>query len=131
MSAKILLDTCAYSELFRGDEKVLDALADAKRVYIPVTVLGELFSGFRNGKQESKNRSELREFLSQPSVRVLQTSVETADIYSSVVEGLRQIGKRIPTNDIWIAAHALDVGAVLITYDRHFDTITGLRKWNP
>ncbi|MEI8139196.1 MAG: PIN domain-containing protein [bacterium] len=32
----------------------------------------------------------------------------------------------IPTNDIWIAATALELGASLITYDAHFATIPGL-----
>ncbi len=131
MSPKILLDTNAYSELSRGDTKILDALSEAERVYIPVTVIGELFSGFRNGSQESRNRRQLKHFLSKPSVRILQTTLEIADIYSAIINDLRDRGKRIPTNDIWIAAHAMDVGAVLISYDQHFDSIAGLRKWLP
>jgi tRNA(fMet)-specific endonuclease VapC len=32
----------------------------------------------------------------------------------------------MPTNDIWIAAHALESGAELLTFDRHFESIDGL-----
>jgi tRNA(fMet)-specific endonuclease VapC len=32
-------------------------------------------------------------------------------------------------NDMWIAAHALESGSVVITYDAHFKTVPGLRLW--
>ena len=32
----------------------------------------------------------------------------------------------IPTNDIWIAAHAFESGAELLTLDRHFFNVDGL-----
>jgi predicted nucleic acid-binding protein len=31
-----------------------------------------------------------------------------------------------PTNDIWIAAHAIESGAELLSFDRHFEAIEGL-----
>ena len=131
MSSKILLDTNAYSELSRGDDRVLDLLAEAERVYIPVTVLGELFAGFRGGSKEQWNRRKLKVFLGRPTVRVLQTSVEIADIYSEIVQRLRKKRRPIPTNDIWIAAHAMDCGAVLVSFDAHFEAVEGLRRWKP
>ncbi|MCX5901116.1 MAG: PIN domain-containing protein [Proteobacteria bacterium] len=33
-------------------------------------------------------------------------------------------------NDVWIAAHAAETGAVLITYDEHFTRVPGLRVWD-
>ncbi|MBQ7667054.1 MAG: PIN domain-containing protein, partial [Kiritimatiellae bacterium] len=36
---------------------------------------------------------------------------------------LSAAGNRIPTNDIWIAAHALELGATLVTTDPHFKAI--------
>ena len=36
----------------------------------------------------------------------------------------------IPLNDIWIAAHAIETGAKLVTYDKHFRHIAGLRLWD-
>jgi len=35
-----------------------------------------------------------------------------------------------PLNDIWIAAHAVETGAKLITYDAHFKNINKLRLWD-
>jgi predicted nucleic acid-binding protein len=36
-------------------------------------------------------------------------------------------GKTI--NDVWIAAHTLEIGSTLIAYDLHFENIGGLRVW--
>ena len=32
----------------------------------------------------------------------------------------------MPTNDIWIAAHAMETGAELLSYDEHFASVAGL-----
>lgn len=37
--------------------------------------------------------------------------------------------KLIPTNDIWIAAQAIETGSILVSFDRHFSNIVGLRLW--
>ncbi|MCH7224760.1 type II toxin-antitoxin system VapC family toxin [Haloferula sp. A504] len=129
MNETVVLDTNAYSHLFRGDEAVLDVISRAKRVLLPVTVLGELFAGFRIGNREGRNRRDLEDFLSRPSVRVLTTTPEVADLYGVIVSDLRAAGDKIPTNDLWIAAHTLSVGGVLVTYDRHFEKVPGLRRW--
>jgi len=33
---------------------------------------------------------------------------------------------QVPTNDIWIAAHAMETGAELLSYDQHFSNVEGL-----
>lgn len=129
MNRRVVLDTNAYSQLFRGDRAVLEVLGEAERVYVPVTVLGELLAGFRIGAREGQNRRELKEFLAKPTVRVLHTTEEVADVYSNLVCDLRTVGKRIPTNDLWIAAHTMAAGAVLVSYDAHFERVPGLRRW--
>ncbi len=54
---------------------------------------------------------------------------ETADIFGMLKSALKKAGTPIPINDIWIASHAFETGALLVTYDRHFDKIQGLRLW--
>ena len=39
---------------------------------------------------------------------------------------LRAKGRPIPTNDIWIAAHAMETGADLVSADRHFEHVDGI-----
>jgi len=126
---QILLDTNAFVRFLAGDERVLASLAGADRVYMSVFVLGELNAGFRAGKKGRENRRILESFLEKPSVAVLEATRETAEIFGIVKDSLRKAGKPIPVNDVWIAAHALETGSVLVTYDGHFQAVAGLRVW--
>jgi len=126
---KILLDTNAYVRFLRGDEKVMTYLAQADSVYMSVFVLGELYAGFKAGGKERDNRQILERFLLKPTVTVLEATVETADIFGLITASLKKSGNPIPINDVWIAAHALETGSILVTYDDHFDRIPGLRLW--
>ena len=126
---KILLDTNAYSRLAGGAEELLDVLGDADVVYFSVFVLGELLAGFRGGKREKQNRQTLREFLASPTVKLLMATEETAEVFGEVKDALRRQGTPLPINDVWIAAHAIEAGAVLVTFDSHFGQVHGLRKW--
>ena len=127
---KIILDTNAYVGFLRGDEKVLAYLAQATCVYMSVFVLGELFAGFRAGKNEKGNKKSLQRFLSKSTVSIIEATMETAEIFGLVKDSLRKSGHPIPVNDVWIGAHALETGSVLVTYDRHFSAIPGLRLWD-
>lgn len=127
---KILLDTNAYSHLFRGDGRVMDEVENSSIIYLSVFVIGELLDGFRGGRMAKRNAELLNRFLSRPSVYELQTSRRTAEIYSKLKGMLRDKGNPIPINDVWIAAHALEVNAKLITYDKHFGYIEGLDVWD-
>jgi predicted nucleic acid-binding protein len=126
---KILLDTNAYVRFLRGDEKVMAYLAQADSVYISVFVLGELYAGFRAGGKERENRQILERFLLKSTVTILEATIETADVFGLLMASLRKSGKPIPINDVWIAAHGLETGSILVTYDDHFAVIPGLRLW--
>ena len=123
----ILLDTNAYTAFMLGEPEVLEALAHAERLYLNSIVLGELLGGFAAGTRESRNRAELARFLDSPRVDVLAITAQTADSYALVYAGLRRKGQPIPTNDLWIAASALEHGTALLTRDAHFSQIDGLR----
>jgi len=127
---KILLDTNAYVSYLRGDEKVLSWLSQADEVYLSVFVLGELFAGFREGEREKENKEILENFLQKSTVSLINASRDTAEIFGLVKGSLKRIGHPIPANDIWIGAHALETGSILLTYDRHFASIPGLRVWD-
>jgi predicted nucleic acid-binding protein len=98
-------------------------LDSAEWIGVPVVVLGYLFAGFERGKHKSKNLAELDQFLSVPVVEVLPVDRRTAGIFGAIVAELRTRGKPLPTNDIWIAAAAVQAGAALITWDGHFREI--------
>jgi tRNA(fMet)-specific endonuclease VapC len=124
----ILLDTNAYTAFMLGEPAVVAVMAHAERLLLNSIVLGELLGGFAAGKREAKNRAELAQFLNSPRVEWLPVTAQTADSYALVYAGLRRKGRPIPTNDLWIAASALEHGAALLTRDAHFAQIDGLRS---
>lgn len=127
---KILLDTNAYTALLSGDESVLAALASADIVYMSIFVLGELYAGFLGGNKNTENRKLLGSFLSKTTVRILHGTSDTTEMFGIVKDRLRQNGTPIPINDVWIAAHALESGSQLLTYDSHFRKVPGLLLWD-
>ena len=123
----ILLDTNAYTVFMLGDAAVVEVVAHAERLCLNSVVLGELLGGFAAGTREQKNRAELARFVGSARVEVLPITVQTADSYALIYAGLRRRGQPIPTNDLWIAASALEHGAALLTRDAHFSKIDNLR----
>lgn len=126
---KVLLDTNAYTNFFKNFPKLEAFVENADMVYMSPIVYGELMEGFRQGNRESRNRQHLDSFLSETNVHMLDVTRETAEIYAQIRIDLRKRGSPIPVNDVWIAAQAMEMGAVLVTYDKHFGEIPGLRTW--
>lgn len=125
---KLVLDTSAYSRFRAGDTRVRDLIAAADVVLIPAPVLGELHGGFEMGSRTLENRVALSEFLSEPMVQTIPVSETVARHYGRVYAGLRRGGTPIPTNDIWIAACAIDHGGCLLTFDHDFEHVVGLDR---
>jgi predicted nucleic acid-binding protein len=130
--SKIILDTNVYSKLIEGNGILKTIVENSTDVYIPVIVLGELLFGFKNGTRINKNLNLFNEFIEQNRVKIMDTSNETAIIFADIKLSLMKKGRPIPTNDIWIAALAIESGSVLLTFDRQFESIPGLRlhSWN-
>ncbi len=127
---KVLLDTSGYSNLLKGDKMVQAEIEEASTVYFSVVVIGELLAAFKNGAHETKNKQLLEKFTLRSSVIIVPVTAETADIYAQAVHLLKIRGTPIPVNDVWIAAHTIETGAKLITYDGHFSKIPGIRIWD-
>jgi tRNA(fMet)-specific endonuclease VapC len=123
---KLLLDTNAYVDLMQGRPAVTQLVRRSERIYLSAVVAGELMFGFRNGNRFETNIRTLGEFLESPYVEFLPVTFTTADRFGRIAAELRRKGKPIPTNDIWIAAHALESGAELVSSDAHFGAIGGL-----
>lgn len=123
---KVLLDTNAYSALRRGHELVAEQVRSSEEVLLSTVVVGELLFGFRNGSRYDENTRALRSFVEDLNVRLLPVTWHTADLFGRISAELRKKGRPIPTNDIWIAAHAMEAGADLVSSDPHFGHIDGL-----
>lgn len=122
----LALDTNAYTAFKLGREEAKTIIRRADTIGLSAVVAGELLAGFAAGAQDRRNRAEFSRFLASPRVHVHAVSEVTADYYARVYATLRAKGRPIPTNDLWIAASALEHGERLYTYDGHFADIDGL-----
>lgn len=122
----VLFDTNAYSALARADQSIVEILQFAEIIGFSPVVIGELLFGFDGGKLAKQNRQELQKFLESPRVKLFPITSDTSHFYSQICNSLKNKGKPIPTNDIWIAAQALEHGCVVCTYDKHFHAVEGL-----
>lgn len=124
---RILLDTSAYSAFRRTHPGLLAVLQEASDIVFNPIVLAELLAGYRRGNRFEHNRLDLRDFLSVPTVRTVQIDEETAEFWALIEADLRGRGRPLPTNDIWIAASAMQHGLAVVTTDRHFAEIPQIR----
>ncbi len=122
----LVLDTNAYCALLAGNNSVREILESADELVLPAIVIGELFSGFLQGRRTENNMAELKAFLKEPRVRVQDIGSSQAEKYGLLIKNLKAAGTPIPTNDVWIAATALSLGASILTRDKHFETVIGL-----
>ena len=123
---EILIDTNIYTFALKGDEEVISILQKVSRIGISAVSIGELLSGFKGGSKEKENRKELEIFLDSPRVFICDIDYNTAEYYAETLICLKEIGRPIPTNDIWIAATAFQYGLKLFSKDSHFKHIPGL-----
>jgi predicted nucleic acid-binding protein len=125
----LTFDTNAYPAFCERTEAVCRILEQVATVLISPVVIGELAAGFRYGNRKQENMQRLQELLEDPRVQVPPVRESIAQRYGQIWADLRRRGRPIPTNDIWIAAQAIEADATLITYDRHFLEVPDLRVW--
>jgi len=117
---RIMIDTSAYAAFLRGHPGVKVSLQQADEISLNPVVLSELLAGFMMGKNEKRNRSILQDFLSSPRVNILEIDEETSERYATIRNYLRAKGIPLPTNDLWIAASAMQYGLKVLTTDKHY-----------
>ena len=123
---RILIDTNVYSRLMSGDTGITGTLNRYETVLISPVVIGELLDGFRGGNRDRENRAALERFCAKPRSLKISITDQTAEWFAVIKQNLKTAGKPIPLNDVWIAASAMEQGAVLFTFDTHFAAIQGL-----
>ncbi|MCB0194497.1 MAG: type II toxin-antitoxin system VapC family toxin [Anaerolineae bacterium] len=129
MSGKYLLDTNVVIALFAGDVQVTDKIKRAEEIFIPSIVIGELYYGAEKSGRVEENFDRVNEFAADNVI--LNCDTVTGRWYGSVKNQLRQKGRPIPENDLWIAALALQHQLTLVSRDRHFSEAANLKleRW--
>jgi len=121
------IDTDAYSAYMRGQDDAVSVIDRSPAIALSPVVIGELKAGFALGSRRERNLLQLRRVLESPRLLVPPIEEGVTDNYARIYKQLREDGKPIPTNDMWIAACALGEEEALFTLDGHFDSIKGLR----
>ena len=122
----MILDTTTLSAAAERDPSALEVVARAKYLAVPVIVLSEYRSGIAQSRHRASYENWLQEWIS--SVTVLEIEDETTRSYAVIGLELKRKGKPIPTNDLWIAALCRQHSLPLLSRDRHFDFVPGLKR---
>lgn len=123
---RVLIDTNIYIEAMFGNPEIVQKLQKVDMIGLSAISIGELLAGFKIREKQSEQVSQFEEFLDSPRVELCSVTYSTADFYSEIYLKLRKAGTPIPTNDIWIAATALEHGFRIFTIDKHFQNVVGL-----
>jgi tRNA(fMet)-specific endonuclease VapC len=124
MSGRLLVDTDVVIALFAGEPSVIARLDRDPDLFLCVIVLGELRYGALASSRLQDNLDRLDSF--SRTVPVLFCDHQTVVFYSEIRFDLRQKGRPIPENDIWIAAIAQQHGLTLLSRDSHFGQVAKL-----
>ena len=123
-----IIDTNILIECFQRNRNISEAISQFDRILVCPAVLGEFKAGLDvNTKRGKKVKGLLDEFLDDPAVVFVPFTDETADYYARIFKTLKANGTPIPTNDIWIAASAIEHGASVLASDEHFSYVPMLK----
>jgi len=123
--SRYALDTNAVSALLEGDASLTKLLEGETRFALPIIVIGE----YRYGLLRSRHRRQLDAMVDElvAAADILSVGLQTTLVYAQVRERLRARGRPLPENDVWLAALCIEAGVDLVTRDRDFDHVEGLR----
>ncbi|PYU26901.1 MAG: VapC toxin family PIN domain ribonuclease [Acidobacteria bacterium] len=122
----LILDTNALSAVADGENSAIELVARAERLAVPVIVLGEYRLGIAQSRHRTSYESWLRQWIA--AVLVLDIDEETTHSYAAIGLELKKAGRPIPANDLWVAALCRQHSLPLLSRDRHFDLVSGIRR---
>jgi tRNA(fMet)-specific endonuclease VapC len=122
-----MVDTNTASGLLKGQPSIVAHLQAAapERICLSVVTEAELRYGVARRPEARKLRAAVEEFLA--AVDVLPWTGATARRYATLRAELERRGRPLGALDLMIAAHAVERDALLVTNDRAFGSVPGLR----
>ena len=122
----MIVDTNALSAILDGDPAIASIFSQADVLAIPVIALGEYRFGISQSTRKAQLEISLRRNLQL--YPVFEVTGETSEHYAHLRVVLKQAGNPIPSNDLWIAALCRQHHLPVLSRDRHFDRVPGLRR---
>jgi len=120
---KCLLDTSIVIHAFK-DNKIADQLDNFSEIFVSSIAVGELYYGAYRSSNPEKHLDQIKQFLQ--NCTMLNVDAITASLYGSIKAKLKDKGRPIPENDIWIAAISIQFSLPLFTTDKHFKEVDGI-----
>src|ERR1700680_3548157 len=128
MLARYLLDTNMASYVIKGNlPRVRERLLKVPMAEVGISVVteAELRFGVAQKPEAVRLKAAVEEFLLR--VEVLPWESDAAQHYANVRAALERAGEPMGNLDMMIAAQALAAHAVLVTHDRVFRRVKGLK----
>ncbi len=101
-------------------------LANAEMHHLPVIVIGEYLFGLFGSVDRRRLNSLFQKLIGESFL--LEVDVHTGETYAQIRFELKQKGRPLPDNDIWIAALARQHNLSVVSQDSHFDVVDGIRR---
>jgi tRNA(fMet)-specific endonuclease VapC len=128
MSRLYMLDTNTVSYILKGKSPAARArlakLGDDDVACISIVTEFELEFGLAKNPDSDNLRRAVRGFLSR--IRILQLGSAEARVYGQLRVRQQAAGRPLESMDMLIAAHAIALGAVLVSADAVFRSVIGL-----
>lgn len=126
-STHLMLDTSVAIPMLRR-HLLSDSLLATNRQLLPSIALGELILGAIKSRQVQESMDSLNTFVDM--ILIADCDAEVAKKYGQIRKHWETIDRRIPENDIWIAATAMRHELPLMTADAHCNAVDGLKVIN-
>jgi tRNA(fMet)-specific endonuclease VapC len=97
-------------------------------IALSAIVVAELFAGSQKSKARAKNLAALEKFLID--FELIPFGADAAQRFGQISANLERQGMKLGAYDTQIAAHALELDAILITNDSAFSKVDGLKVDN-
>jgi len=131
MDLRYLLHTNIFIYIRQGRPEVVHRFSKLRPGEAAVSIIsyGELFFGAAKRGQRTGDLERLHSLMRLlPCLTLPETA---AEIYGAVRADLESRGEMISNNDLWIAAHALASGLILVTNnEKEFRRVRGLKVQN-
>ena len=122
----MILDTNALSAAAEDSPGIKKMLASAPQLALPVPVIGEYRYGIAQARRGAAHKQWLENFMGK--CLVLDITDATTHHYAAIRLELKRLGRPIPANDVWIASLCRQHNLPLLSRDRHFDVVSGVRR---
>ena len=125
-----LIDTGVANLLALRDQVTEERLRPLRPVYLPNIVFGELQFGaywYAHRYQSTRYLDLYDAFAKRFRRNTLSCNFATASFYGAIFAELRSKGQPIQQNDVWIAALAIQYQLTLLSLDKDYERITGLK----